>query len=180
MIVDSVAGVNLDGITAYRIAAGAAHTCALRSNGTARCWGLGTGGRLGRGTTATVATATGDVDIQVFTPPQARVFRIRAGCAGDGSCSGTVVYTLSPINDVGSYLYSASNTASATVNSVDRLLVLAAGQTITFGTCGLAGSMGTGDTFLRLLGPGSDPVVVSDNACGGLLSNATFTVPPGG
>ena len=42
-------GVDLDGVTAYRIAAGAAHTCALRRNGTARCWGAGADGRLGRG-----------------------------------------------------------------------------------------------------------------------------------
>jgi alpha-tubulin suppressor-like RCC1 family protein len=62
------AGVNLDGVTAYRVIAGAAHTCALRSNGTARCWGAGADGRLGRGSTTTFATATGNVDIQIFTP----------------------------------------------------------------------------------------------------------------
>jgi len=61
-------GVNLDGVTAYRVSAGTAHTCALRSNGTARCWGAGADGRLGRGSTATSATATGNVDIQIFTP----------------------------------------------------------------------------------------------------------------
>jgi alpha-tubulin suppressor-like RCC1 family protein len=61
-------GVNLDGVTAYRISAGTAHTCALRSNGTARCWGFGGDGRLGRGNTASSATATGNVDIQVFAP----------------------------------------------------------------------------------------------------------------
>jgi alpha-tubulin suppressor-like RCC1 family protein len=61
-------GVNLDGVSAYRIAAGAAHTCALRSNGTARCWGFNASGELGRGNTTTVATATGNVDIQVFAP----------------------------------------------------------------------------------------------------------------
>jgi alpha-tubulin suppressor-like RCC1 family protein len=61
-------GVNLDGVTAYRISAGAGHTCALRSNGTARCWGFGGDGRLGRGSTASSSTATGNVDIQVFAP----------------------------------------------------------------------------------------------------------------
>ena len=65
-----VAGINLDGVTAYRISAGAAHTCALRSNGTARCWGAGADGRLGRGSTATSATATGNVDIQIIAPLQ--------------------------------------------------------------------------------------------------------------
>ncbi len=62
------AGVNLDGVTAYRISAGLAHTCALRSNGTARCWGLGSDGRLGRGSTTTFPTATGNVDINIFGP----------------------------------------------------------------------------------------------------------------
>ncbi len=62
------AGVDLDGVTTYRITAGAAHTCALRCNGTARCWGQGADGRLGRGSTATSATATGNVDIQIFAP----------------------------------------------------------------------------------------------------------------
>jgi len=63
------AGVNLDSVTAYRISAGAAHTCALRSNGTARCWGQGADGRLGRGSTANSASATGNINIQIFAPP---------------------------------------------------------------------------------------------------------------
>jgi len=61
-------GVNLDGVSAYRIAAGAAHTCALRSNSTARCWGANGSGQLGRGNTTNAATATGSVDIQVLGP----------------------------------------------------------------------------------------------------------------
>jgi len=63
------AGINLDGVTTYRIAAGAAHTCALRSGGTARCWGQGADGRLGRGSTVASASATGTIDIQIFAPP---------------------------------------------------------------------------------------------------------------
>lgn len=62
------AGVNLDGVSAYRLSAGQFHTCALRSNGTARCWGRGDFGRLGRGDGATSATATGNVDIKILGP----------------------------------------------------------------------------------------------------------------
>jgi alpha-tubulin suppressor-like RCC1 family protein len=61
-------GVNLDGVTAYKIAAGSVHTCTLRSNGTARCWGYGGNGRLGLGNTNSSATATGDVDIKILGP----------------------------------------------------------------------------------------------------------------
>jgi alpha-tubulin suppressor-like RCC1 family protein len=68
LVTPPATGVNLDGVTAYRISAGAAHTCALRSNGTARCWGAGADGRLGRGSTTNSATATGNVDIQLFAP----------------------------------------------------------------------------------------------------------------
>jgi hypothetical protein len=42
------------------------------------------------------------------------------------------------------------------------------------GTCGLAGSSFTGDTFLRLFGPSATQVAVNDNACGGLSSNLSF------
>ena len=61
-------GVNLDGVSAYQITAGEAHTCALRSNGTARCWGANSQGQLGRGNTTNSATATGNVDIHILTP----------------------------------------------------------------------------------------------------------------
>ena len=70
-VVPPADGVNLDGVTAYQVAAGLEHTCALRSNGTARCWGAGDGGRLGRGTTDTSANGTGDADVQIFSPAPA-------------------------------------------------------------------------------------------------------------
>jgi alpha-tubulin suppressor-like RCC1 family protein len=61
-------GVNLDGVTASQVTAGAAHTCALRGNGSVRCWGAGADGRLGRGSTTDSITATGNVDIEIFAP----------------------------------------------------------------------------------------------------------------
>lgn len=42
------------GRTARAIAAGAAHTCAILDDGSVRCWGLGTDGRLGYGNTDSI------------------------------------------------------------------------------------------------------------------------------
>jgi alpha-tubulin suppressor-like RCC1 family protein len=51
----SVAPVDLGvGRTARAITAGNAHTCAVLDDGSVRCWGLGTSGRLGYGNTATI------------------------------------------------------------------------------------------------------------------------------
>ena len=62
------AGVDLVGASAYQLSAGGSHTCALRSNGTARCWGAGGSGRLGSGATADIYTPAVAPDIQVFAP----------------------------------------------------------------------------------------------------------------
>lgn len=61
-------GVDLDGVTAYQLTAGTVHTCALRSNGTARCWGRGLSGRLGSGSTGNILTPAAADDIQIFAP----------------------------------------------------------------------------------------------------------------
>ncbi len=51
----SVAPVNLGaGRTATAITAGNSHTCALLDDGSVRCWGLGTSGRLGYGNTLSI------------------------------------------------------------------------------------------------------------------------------
>lgn len=114
-----------------------------------------------------------------FTAPTAGIYELRAGCFSAGACNGTVAYTLTSNDGAGAFSYSAANTASATINTFDQPLALQAGQTIQFATCGLTGSTGTGDTFLRLYGPDSELATFSDDACGGLLSQASFTVPAG-
>ena len=67
-----------------QIAAGDAHTCALLSGGTVRCWGFGAGGALGYGDTETIgddetAASAGDVDVGDT------VVQIAAG--GDHTCA---------------------------------------------------------------------------------------------
>jgi hypothetical protein len=117
-----------------------------------------------------------------FTTPQGGIFHIHAGCFSSGTCSGTVAYSIS---GNGAVPYSATNTSSATVNTANFDLTLAAGQTITLGTCGVAGSSGTGDTFLQLFDPGNANVASSDDdpaTCGAgtLLSHLAFTAPAAG
>jgi alpha-tubulin suppressor-like RCC1 family protein len=51
--------VDLSGATAYRVATGLSHTCALLSTGAARCWGRNNFGQLGYGST----TDIGDTEL---------------------------------------------------------------------------------------------------------------------
>ncbi|AKT43155.1 DNRLRE domain-containing protein [Chondromyces crocatus] len=79
----------------------------------------------------------------------------------------------------GSFSYSASNTSSATVNTVNHAVTIAAGQTINVGTCSVPGaSVSSGDTFLRLYDGNGIAVAGNDDACG-LASYFSYTVPPG-
>jgi hypothetical protein len=97
-------------------------------------------------------------------------------CNGSGTCSaGTCVGG----NTSGSFSYSATNTASATQNTVNFDVQLAAGQTLSAGTCSLSGASGVGDTFLRLFDGSSTLVTFNDDFCG-LLSFFTFTASSSG
>ena len=78
------------------------------------------------------------------------------------------------------FSYSTSFTNSATTNTANVSFNLVAGQTITLGTCGVNGASGSGDTFLRFYNPGGVEVAGNDQACGGSLSNFTYTVPASG
>jgi hypothetical protein len=76
------------------------------------------------------------------------------------------------------FSFSVSNTNNATVNTFDVSFHLYAGETITIGTCGVNGGSGTGDTYLRLYSISSGAELVgNDDACGGVLSNMTYTAP---
>ncbi len=90
-------------------------------------------------------------------------------------CGGT-----QPPDPPGTYSYSASNTNSAQQNTVNKVVALTAGQKITLGTCGVANSAFTGDTFLRLNGPASTEVASNDDACGGRGSQIVYTAAAAG
>ncbi len=63
--------VDLDGFTAFQVTTGGAHTCALLSNGGARCWGENGAGQLGYGNTLDIGDTEGASaggDIQVLAP----------------------------------------------------------------------------------------------------------------
>jgi vibriolysin len=94
-------------------------------------------------------------------------------CGDAATCGGTPPVT-------GNYSYSATNTNSAQQNTINQLVTLAAGKTITLGTCGVTGATFTGDTYLRLFGPAATQVAVNDDACGGLGSQITFTATTAG
>jgi hypothetical protein len=108
-----------------------------------------------------------------FTVPADGTYLINAGCFSINSCSGTVAYTIQ-----GSFNYSATATNSATVNTVNHNLYLRPAQNIALGTCGVAGSSGVGDTFLRLFDPSAVNVALNDDSCG-VLSSLSYNVPAG-
>ncbi|WP_257462221.1 C-type lectin domain-containing protein [Archangium lipolyticum] len=87
-----------------------------------------------------------------------------------------------PTVNRGSFSYSASNTDNAKVNTFNHSLHLFAGQVFTAGTCGVPGSSGSGDTYLRLNNPTGKEIASNDNAGGpcGLLSNISIVVPVSG
>ncbi|NMO21165.1 hypothetical protein HPC49_28615 [Pyxidicoccus fallax] len=76
--------------------------------------------------------------------------------------------------------YSTSATNSATVNTANVYFNLRAGETLTVGTCGVSGASGSGDTYLRFYNPSGVEVAISDDACGGVLSNLSYVAPTTG
>ncbi|MFB1481800.1 trypsin-like peptidase domain-containing protein [Corallococcus sp. RDP092CA] len=80
------------------------------------------------------------------------------------------------------YAFSASNTASATRNTVNGTVTLAAGQKLTVGTCGVTdAALTSGDSLLRLRGPSGTEVASNDDGCGsGYGSKLTFTAAVAG
>jgi hypothetical protein len=92
-------------------------------------------------------------------------------CNGVGVCTAGTCSAGGPSS--GSFSYSASNTSSATQNTVNFDIAIVAGQLLSIGTCGVAGASGTGDTFLRLFDPFNNLVAAADDQCG-VLTFFTF------
>lgn|GEM_PF-5656051 len=80
----------------------------------------------------------------------------------------------------GTHAYSAANTNSASQNYVTFTVYLLAGQDFDVGTCGVEGSVASGDTYLRVYDGANNQVAYSDDACGSSGSRATFTAPSTG
>jgi V8-like Glu-specific endopeptidase len=118
-----------------------------------------------------------------YTVPAAGSFTVRGGCYSSGSCSGRLVWKVTPGGSPGggisgSFNFSATSTNSAQKNTVNKNVTVAAGQVIKLGTCTVPGSSGTGDTYLRLFGPSGTQVSANDDSCGS-LSYLAYTVPAG-
>jgi Trypsin-like peptidase domain len=117
-----------------------------------------------------------------YTVPAGKsgTYEIHAGCYSNSSCDGTVVWRVGVAPPVinGSFTYSASSTRDATRGTVNHDVTVAAGQTLQFGTCTVAGSSGSGDTYLRLFTATGIEVGANDNACGS-LSYMSYTIPAG-
>lgn len=62
-----VLATSLAGLSISSIAIGGAHACALKTDGTAVCWGLGTDGQLGDGTSGPTVFSTAPVDVAGLT-----------------------------------------------------------------------------------------------------------------
>lgn len=59
---DNLLPVNLGtGRTAVEVVAGGSHTCALLDNASVKCWGSGTAGKLGKGSTASLGDAANEM-----------------------------------------------------------------------------------------------------------------------
>lgn len=183
----------------------ASNTNGAQQNTTNKVLALTAGQTLTVGTCGLAgATADGDTYLRMISPGGALVaanddacgsassnftytvltsgnHELRAGCYSSGSCSGTVVWQLAggPAEG-GTYGFNASNTQSARQNTVNQNVTVRAGQKITLGTCGLAGSAANGDTYVRLSGVDGTEVAASDDACGGNGSNLSYTAPTAG
>ena len=105
---------------------------------------------------------------------------IDAYCAVAGSMRLCGTTEPPPPPPVETFTFNATNTNSAQQNTTNVSVTLAAGQTLSFGTCTLPQATGTGDTYLRLYNTATNTqVAANDDSCS-LLSYVSFTAPAAG
>lgn len=101
-----------------------------------------------------------------YIAPTGGDYELRAGCAMDHTCSGTVIFKLTPTTGVTPLTYSAFDTNNAQQATTNRRFTLNAGERLEVGTCNVSGSSASGDTFLRLVGVAGTEVAFNDDTCG--------------
>lgn len=80
-----------------------------------------------------------------------------------------------------SYGFIAEHTDHAKQNTVNRKVMLSAGEPLFVGTCGLdLNAWFSGDTYLRVFGPAGTEVAFNDDACGGRGSRLFFSAQTAG
>jgi len=117
-----------------------------------------------------------------YTATAAGTYQIQSGCFSIANCTGTTVYkVVRKGNGTGSFTFNTSNTASATTGYKREAFILPQGANFMAGTCGVSGSSGTGDSYLRLFGPDGSEVLDNDEGgCGSGLSKMTYFIAEGG
>src|SRR5205085_1708336 len=125
------------GASATSVAAGLHHTCALLTTGAVKCWGLGAEGELGRGDTATIGDAAGEVG-----PSLAAV--ALGGTAAGGDAPGEMGANLPAVN------LGASPAVELAIGGAGfhTCATLANGAMKCWGA-GFSGQLGQGDTVDR-------------------------------
>ena len=142
------------GRTAAAIAAGDASSCALLDDGTVRCWGLGTFGRLGTGSTLTI----GDDELPAAVPP-ATLGGALTGAIGDASLT---LKADAPARAVGGVEQLTATLSSAGMDAVAApavRLTLPIGVQLVSATPA-AGSFADGVWSLASLPPGQNATLV--------------------
>jgi alpha-tubulin suppressor-like RCC1 family protein len=182
----SAGDVNVGGAV-KQIAAGRWHTCALLTTGAVRCWGMGTGGRLGYGSTASVGASqtpasVGDVNVggvatQIATGENHSCALLSTGavrCWGDGS-DGALGY--GNMNSIGDNEVPATagdvNVGGPVVQIVAGGLPASAGRTCALLSAGgvrcwgasSSGELGYANT--DTIGDDETPAAAGDIALGG-------------
>lgn len=160
------------GRTAAAIAAGDGSTCALLDDGTVRCWGVGTFGRLGTGSMVTV----GDNELPVATPP-AGLGGALTGAIGDASLTLQADAPTRAVGEIAQLTATLSSSGTDAVAGPAVRLLLPAGLQLVDATPS-AGSFAGGVWSLASLPPGQQATLTVRArvaAVGTLASEAEVT-----